>query len=984
MLEKNKKLISVILIILIIAPVVLFSKPKKAEALGPVMDFLTEIFTGGTMGTSATGAGANVTNTALSLKNVAKEILRQLIMTAEKKLLQQMTKSTINWINSGFHGSPLFLTNPDSFFHDLAKTEIKNIIGDFGNDPSKFPFGQQFSLNLINSYKRTVDQDAAYSLSSFMSQTAANNYRNNFNAGGWNGFLINTQYPQNNYLGFNMIATNQLAKKLAGTEQTTTQKVQTTLQQGAGFLSPTTCPKTINASYDNGINEFNPPTYNSNAYVDAHPYPSDDCTPLPAKPTIQDYNTYQACEAVFTATKQDWLQKSNADVAAFQKKSACINPQTGKSALVATTPGNVVGSQITRAMGSSFSQSELGAALGNSIGAVLDSLVSHFLDQGLSSLASTINPAPAIDTWSYNGQTLGSPTDNGNTAWDAGPDVPIVLGDFKNELEGYDAGTCANITDSSGVIAPDQTDIPKAQCDSENGTWTMKKHVPGDIDNTTNELALIYNESPTNPGITQMLGLIWPKARELDICQPGPDLGWKDRMLSEVDRNSKKLSENQNSDSGDKSAQAQLALNELKYAVSFFQDWIENKMMAALPDSVSYMDAVNELSTFSQQGSELTDARRLKIQALARLKSIDSVLATIVTQPATGSSQEKILISLWKQYQAISDSVSNPTSIDNTTNELATDTDELNKLSTLITQCNTERKTAGWSIPGGWNSTGKDTENGQAITGNEKALFCDKPIIGGYDHESFTHKNDGAGSGNGGIFGVLTMGVSTILGAGGAPAGGGNGTVTYPDVPYVNATNVLQWTGTWGIFNHTASIRISCNIIFKSNTLQYKGDLPETPYTASIEPKETYVQMPPDTGADNLGTCTAKDPTTGDLVSESDVTQSNCLAVSGTWVPDDTAIPVPTPTSTTIDFTNPPPPVPISIVAGGTTSLNLSGGTGPYVVQMTPSPAIANAQLSGNILMISGISAGNTSVILADSSGKTVTVDITVTATGTP
>jgi len=64
-----------------------------------------------------------------------------------------MTKSVTNWINSGFHGAPLFLENPGSFFQDIGKYEIKNLVDEFGYDPNRFPFGQAFALNTINAYK---------------------------------------------------------------------------------------------------------------------------------------------------------------------------------------------------------------------------------------------------------------------------------------------------------------------------------------------------------------------------------------------------------------------------------------------------------------------------------------------------------------------------------------------------------------------------------------------------------------------------------------------------------------------------------------------------------------------------------------------------------------------------------------------------------------------------------------------------------------
>ena len=333
MLNKNKKLISALLIILIIVPAVLLSRPKQAYAVAPVQDvgalaILRNIFLGTTGASTAINTGNTVKNTLIA-------IAKQAIMVIEQRLLQEMTKSMVNWINSGFHGSPLFLTNSDSFFHDIAKTEIKNIVSDFGYDPNKFPFGQQFALNIINSYKRTADQDASYSLSAFMSQTDANNFRNNFNAGGWNGFLINTQYPQNNYLGFNMMATDKLAHSLAGTTQTAAQKVQTTLQQGMGFLSPTTCPKNINASYDNGINEFDPPVFQPTVSSDLTSQ-IDQCYG-----PVGSVSAPRAVSSCITAVNASYQKELATEKAAFNAKSSCINPNTGQSGLVATTPGSV-------------------------------------------------------------------------------------------------------------------------------------------------------------------------------------------------------------------------------------------------------------------------------------------------------------------------------------------------------------------------------------------------------------------------------------------------------------------------------------------------------------------------------------------------------------------------------------------------------------------------------------------------------------------
>ncbi|KKT00440.1 MAG: hypothetical protein UV76_C0010G0015 [Candidatus Nomurabacteria bacterium GW2011_GWA2_43_15] len=96
---KNKniqKLISCLVIIGMMAPAIfLFSAPKKTDAfLGfgdIVFDVPTEIST---------------------TKEVIYTILEQVLMAIARKVLEKMTQSTVNWINQGFHGSPLLKILP--------------------------------------------------------------------------------------------------------------------------------------------------------------------------------------------------------------------------------------------------------------------------------------------------------------------------------------------------------------------------------------------------------------------------------------------------------------------------------------------------------------------------------------------------------------------------------------------------------------------------------------------------------------------------------------------------------------------------------------------------------------------------------------------------------------------------------------------------------------------------------------------------------
>ena len=393
MIAENKitKFISAFLIISIILPSVLFSVPKKTQAQIPVTDVAnTTVSTKNSIGTWISKAFNAITAKATSVsalkdtKDWAEYLLRQVLMTVAKAILARMTQATINWINSDFHGSPLFIENPESFFRDIAKSEVRRLVDMIGYDTFRFPFGKQTALNVISSYKRQLADNAAYTLSNVINDPRLLvQYRNDFNYGGWNGFLINTQYPQNNYLGFQMIIQQNLASRLEGTLQAPAQKIQSLLQQGMGFLSPQTCPS--NPSYNNGVNEFRKPSFKPSIEYVAPEYTAQ------SQAEIDDYNSRY--NTTVTLEKRRWAETN-----------------TCPGGLVNTTPGSVAADQIMTAMSSNYRQSELAAALGNSLSAIFDALINHFMDKGLNALSSAVSPAPSNDNWSYDGNTLSGTT----------------------------------------------------------------------------------------------------------------------------------------------------------------------------------------------------------------------------------------------------------------------------------------------------------------------------------------------------------------------------------------------------------------------------------------------------------------------------------------------------------------------------------------------------------------------------------------------
>ena len=703
-----------------------------------------------------------MTTVALSYKQLAKEIGKEILRNIAKRALQAMTKSTLNWINSGFHGAPLFLENPQSFFKDIAKYEVKTFVDEIGYNTVGMPFGKDFALGTIYLYKQQFQENTRYSLSNITQDEGyLRSFRNDFSVGGWEGFLLNTQYPQNNPIGFSLLATDELARRVAGTEQNAAQTTSTKLQQGLGFLSPQTCPS--NTRYDNLRSAFNQPTYKPSTWEGPDPIYSE------GNESGQPSN-----QAEIDAYNNIYYVKEEVAKTAWEAENGC------PGGLVDTTPGSVVGSQATNALSSPTRNNELATAMGNSISAILDTLINHFMNKGLNALATTTNPPPPVDDWDYFGNTLGTAGYSSNTSWSSGPDEVIILSEFK-------------------------------------------KDVDDGIANTIEEIGLMND-------IGKMLNNIWPKVRELDQCLPGPDIGWEDRLSAEKSRNSIKFSQKSSDEDPKVAAAGRLADNELQYAVNLFKDWIQNKILLTLPNSVNYLEAVNGLESIYQKSDELTNSKRIKTQTLARLKSIQMALGSFTVEPASGSTEEKTLIALKKQYNATRDSTSNTFSIEDTRKELNIATEQYDGLVAMTSRCETERKNAGWNPA---DTKGRGESKGP--NGNtEKEEFCSLPVVGGEPHDPFLTP-----------FGGLKLSSGPYV-----------PTYVNQNLPLVNAVNVeygdernialsILCFGFCGGVDK-ADISVNCDVVYKASILDYKGSIPGvTTVTEAVSSRFGTTSTPP-------------------------------------------------------------------------------------------------------------------------------------------
>ena len=204
----------------------------------------------------AAGAGSAVSvpiNTDYSwneIKANAKNFwLDQAATAAAKALLHQMTTDIVGWVNSGFHGSPAFLTNPEGFFLDTADEvtgrflaqagPLKNLCSPWSLDLRlKIALQQANSPNHGGNYTCTLSTVINSAKNAKINGNSIQGFLNgDFSQGGWDGFVALTTSPNNNPYGLYLSA---YSDQLAAVGQKKSQ-VSSDLLQGAGFLSSEKC-----------------------------------------------------------------------------------------------------------------------------------------------------------------------------------------------------------------------------------------------------------------------------------------------------------------------------------------------------------------------------------------------------------------------------------------------------------------------------------------------------------------------------------------------------------------------------------------------------------------------------------------------------------------------------------------------------------------------------------------------------------------------
>src|SRR3989344_1336212 len=146
--NKFKKTTALFLTVVIIFVSSFSLKPQKTEAIWGVGDTVMEV----------------ATNLYANLTKMIKEIALDTIAWAIKdKIIREIVNATVTWINSGFQGSPAYITDFEGFLTDVGDDITGIIITETGLNFLCDPFALDIRLALENQFMEGDDLDCKLS-----------------------------------------------------------------------------------------------------------------------------------------------------------------------------------------------------------------------------------------------------------------------------------------------------------------------------------------------------------------------------------------------------------------------------------------------------------------------------------------------------------------------------------------------------------------------------------------------------------------------------------------------------------------------------------------------------------------------------------------------------------------------------------------------------------------------------------------------------
>ncbi len=258
---------------------------------------------------------------ALAIKEYALDFSTKIIA---KRMLQMITRDTVNWINGGFKGSPGFVRDPKRFATEIADYEfnrfLEKTVCSIGPDGKEVctPIGNlvcsPFRLNIQIALRNTYLLGPQYACTIEDVVGNVQNFYNDFSQGGWPAWFTLSQTTDSLPFGAYIQARDDLYARISINNQTW----QNELNWANGLLSWKTCE--------------NP-----------------DGTPQTKLEEVPDPNSPTGTRMVETELGS----------------SECDNPSIN-------TPGSLVEGQLTKVFGSGVGELEVAEEINEIVGALLN------------------------------------------------------------------------------------------------------------------------------------------------------------------------------------------------------------------------------------------------------------------------------------------------------------------------------------------------------------------------------------------------------------------------------------------------------------------------------------------------------------------------------------------------------------------------------------------------------------------------------------
>ncbi len=187
--------------------------------------------------------------------------LNGIAYVATKNALAVVTQKTVNWTNTGLNGNPLYVVDSQSFFQQLQERELNSFINDLSSAGNAF--GNQIAKELIQNQQAKNDRNLRELRTDQKQKTGFTSaeFEEDFNNGGWNGFLNYNLNSANNPLGSRFVAQQKLGENQA--RATDAQKDE--LLWNNGFLNIKKCAdRPSNSAATDGTDSSITPTKNTN------------------------------------------------------------------------------------------------------------------------------------------------------------------------------------------------------------------------------------------------------------------------------------------------------------------------------------------------------------------------------------------------------------------------------------------------------------------------------------------------------------------------------------------------------------------------------------------------------------------------------------------------------------------------------------------------------------------------------------------------